>query len=81
VFFRYDPDFVERPTALVFLTDGGKIEAKWLVHEDQSPPECATIRSVVVDLTGYYDAGWCCTTWPRMPEIPFRNRRGRRTRG
>jgi hypothetical protein len=72
VYFRYDPDFVDRATTLVFLVESGRIERKWLTHENESPPECTSVPGTVVDLTGYYDAGWCCTSWPARPATPWR---------
>jgi hypothetical protein len=63
VYFRYDPDLVDVPVALVFLADDGSIQQKWLMKNNETPRECDGLWSDVVELTRYYDAGWCCP-WP-----------------
>jgi hypothetical protein len=61
VHFRYDPDLVDHPISLVFLVRDGRIHQKWLMERDAKPPPCDGLPAEVVELTGYYDAGWCCT--------------------
>jgi hypothetical protein len=63
VYFRYDPDLVDVPVALVFLADGGRVQQKWLMKNNETPRECDGLWADAVELTGYYDAGWCCP-WP-----------------
>ena len=60
VFFRYDPDIVDYPTALVFLVHDGRVDRKWLVSNEAMPAECIQTRHEIVELSGYYDAAWCC---------------------
>jgi hypothetical protein len=60
--FRYDPDLVDYPTSLMFLVRDGTIEQKWLM-EKATPLPCDRLPTDIVELTGYYDAAWCCS-WP-----------------